>query len=43
MVLFTNCCLGGDEELKTDDAYFLGLSAKVGELVEVKEGELKEL
>lgn len=42
-VLIANCWLGGDEELKTDDAYFLGLSAKVGELVEVKEGELKEL
>ncbi len=42
-VLIANCWLGGDEALKNDDAYFLGLSAKVADLVEVKEGELKEL
>ncbi len=42
-VLIANCWLGGDEDLKNDDAYFLGLSAKIADLVEVKEGELKEL
>lgn len=42
-VLIGNCWLGGDEELRTDDSYFLGLSAKVADLVEIKEGELKEL
>ncbi len=42
-VLIANCWLAGDEDLKNDDAYFLGLSAKIADLVEVKEGELKEL
>lgn len=35
--------LAGDEEIKTDDALFLGVSTKLGELVEVKEAELKKL
>ncbi len=42
-ILLNGCWLGGDEEIKTDDAYFLGVSAKLAELVEVKEGELKKL
>ncbi len=42
-VLIANCWLGGDEEIKTEDCYFLGLSGKIAQLVEVKEGEIKEL
>lgn len=42
-ILLNNCWLDGDEEIKTDDALFLGVSAKLGELVEVKEAELKKL
>ncbi|MCT4614552.1 MAG: hypothetical protein N4A49_06720 [Marinifilaceae bacterium] len=42
-ILLNNCWLSGDKELKTDDSYFLGLSAKLSELVEIKEGEIKKL
>lgn len=42
-VLLSNCWLGGDEEIKTDDALFLGVSAKLADLIEVKEAELKKL
>lgn len=42
-VLLENCWLGGDEQIKTDDALFLGISQKLAELVEIKEGELKKL
>ena len=42
-ILLSNCWLAGDEEIRTDDALFLGVSAKLGELVEIKEAELKKL
>ena len=42
-IVITNCWLGGDEELRTNDKYFMGLSQKVSELVEIKVGELKKL
>lgn len=42
-ILLNNCWLAGDEEIKIDDSLFLGVSAKLGELVEVKEAELKKL
>lgn len=42
-ILLENCWLDGDPEIKTDDALFLGVSAKLGDLVEVKEAELKKL
>lgn len=42
-ILLDNCWLGGDSEIKTDDALFLGVSAKLGELIEVKEADLKKL
>jgi len=42
-ILIENCWLGGDDCLKEEDKYFLGLSGKIAELVEIKEGELKEL
>lgn len=42
-VILTNCWLGGDDALRTEDKYFMGLSQKVSELVEIKVGELKKL
>ena len=34
--ILTNCWLGGDEEIKTDDALFLSASSKLGELIQIK-------
>lgn len=42
-VILLNCWLGGDEEIKTEDSYFLGVSAKISELIEVKQAELEKL
>lgn len=42
-VVLRNCWLDGDERIKTDDGLFLGASAKLQELIDVKEAELKEL
>lgn len=42
-VLLNNIWLGGDEELKTNDDYFLGVSAQLAELIEIKEVTLKKL
>lgn len=33
----------GDEEIRTDDELFLAVAAKMGELMQVKEAELKKL
>ena len=33
----------GSENVKTDDGLFLGVSAKLAELIEVKESELEKL
>ncbi|MCD8030078.1 MAG: hypothetical protein LUF04_10385 [Bacteroides sp.] len=42
-ILLTNCWLEGDEEIKTDDSLFLGVSAQLAELIEIKEATLKKL
>ncbi|GAA4198646.1 hypothetical protein GCM10022289_07700 [Pedobacter jeongneungensis] len=42
-VIMQNCWLGGDEEIRTDDAYFLGASGQLDSLMEVKAAELKKL
>jgi hypothetical protein len=42
-ILLGNCWLGGDEVIKTDDSLFLGVSAKLADLIEIKEAELKKL
>ena len=42
-VLLRNCWIEGDEEIKTNDGLFFGASAKLQELVDIKEAELKEL
>ena len=41
--ILTNCWLGGDEEIKTDDALFLSASSKIGELIQIKEATLEKL
>ena len=42
-VVLTNCWLGGDEEIKTDDALFLAASSKLPELIQIKEATLENL
>lgn len=42
-IMLKDCFLIGDEEIKTDDAYFLAAAAKIGEIIEVKEAELVKL
>jgi len=42
-ILLNNCWLEGDEAIKKEDKYFLGISGKLAELVEIAEGELKKL
>lgn len=41
--ILTNCWLGGDKEIKTDDALFLSASSKLGELIQIKEAILEKL
>lgn len=42
-ILLNNCWLEGDEAIKTDDSLFLGVSAQLAELIEIKEATLKKL
>lgn len=42
-IIIANCWLGGEEELRVEDKYFMGLSQKVSDLVEIKVGALKKL
>lgn len=42
-VVLANCWLDGNEELRSQDKYFMGLSGKIGEMVEIRAGELKKL
>lgn len=42
-VLLNNCWIEGDETIKTDDALFLGVSAQLAEIIEIKEATLKKL
>lgn len=41
--LLNQIWVAGDEDFKTDDELFLGLSAKLSELISVKEVEIKNL
>lgn len=41
--LLNQIWVAGDEDFKTDDELFLGLSAKLSELINVKEVEIKNL
>ena len=38
-----NLWVDGDEELKTNDDYFLAVSSQLGELLQIKEASLKKL
>lgn len=42
-VIMQNCWLGGDEEMRTSDEHFLGVSSQLDALMEVKVVELKKL
>jgi len=42
-IILENWFIGGDEEIKKDDSLFLAASAKIVELIEVKEAELVKL
>jgi len=41
--MLNNCWLGGCGDFKTDDALFLGLSQKLGSLIQIKEAEISKL
>ena len=41
--LLQNCWLGGDESIKTDDEKFFGVSAKLAEIIQIKEAEITKL
>ena len=41
--LLENCWLGGDEEIKTDDSLFLGVSSVLAEIIEIKKAEIKKI
>lgn len=42
-VLLKSCWLAGDKELVNDDDYFFGASTQLSEIINFKEGEIKEL
>ena len=42
-IILANCWISGDEEIKTDDALFLGVSGVLSEIIEIKEATLKKL
>ena len=41
--ILNQCFIGGDEDVKTDDNYFLGAAAQLEGMMEVKQAELKKL
>lgn len=42
-ILLNNCWIEGDEEIKTNDSLFLGVSAQLAELIEIREATIKKL
>lgn len=42
-LMLNNCWIDGDELIKTDDELFLSAAAKLSELVQLREAELKKL
>jgi hypothetical protein len=42
-IMLENCWIAGDNSIKTDDVKFLAAVAKLSELIEVKQAELKKL
>ena len=41
--LLNNCWIEGDEEIKTDDGLFFGVSQQLGALIDIKKAELVKL
>jgi len=41
--ILKNCWLDGDKEIQEVDSYFLGISGKLDQIVEIKEAELEKL
>jgi hypothetical protein len=42
-VLLENCWLGGSEAIKTNDELFIAAGGQLGDLIEVKQAELKKI
>lgn len=42
-IILNECFIGGDEDIKTDDSYFLAAASKLADIIEVKEAELVKL
>lgn len=42
-VILNACWLDGDDEIRNDDTLFLSASAKIADIIEVKEAELEKL
>lgn len=42
-IILNNCWLGGDEEIKTNDALFLGAGQVLGEIIKVAEATIVKL
>jgi hypothetical protein len=42
-VILDNCWLGGDEELRRVDRYYIGLQRQLGEIIDIAAGTLKKL
>lgn len=42
-VILENCWLGGSDAIKKDDELFLAASGQLGQLIEVKQAELKKI
>lgn len=42
-VILYNCWLAGDEDIKTNDDYFLAAASRLEEVIEIKEAEIKKL
>lgn len=42
-VVLDNCWLGGDDEIKTDDSYFMGAMGQVDKIINVRTGSLEKL
>jgi hypothetical protein len=41
--MLADCWLAGDDDIKTNDDYFLAVASKLSDLVQVKEAELEKL
>ncbi len=42
-IMLENCWLGGDEEIKTNDSFFLAAASKLAELIDVKKASLVKI